>query len=129
MRLTHPFVKKVIAGFRAYVASIFWPKDALELTYHPFKDFYAKFYTKGNETAMKAPDKDKHKVGMDVIIDLEKSLLTSCYVCSGWGHISSDRQKSKTQKKFDECPSLKHLNYALIYVENKKPWSTFVDSK
>jgi len=46
-------------------------------------------------------------------------------VCQGFGHIATDRQKSKKGDKIDECPSMKHINSALIYCAKKKAWNDY----
>jgi hypothetical protein len=68
--LTHPFVKKVIAGFRAYVQSQFFHKEPVKITVHPFIEFYKKFYETGNVAALKIDKSGSHQKGMTLIVEM-----------------------------------------------------------
>ena len=63
------------------------------MTQHPFVQFYKKFYEAGNVKALEIDKEDDHKKAMQLIVEMQNNLTVNCYVCSGWGHISTDRQK------------------------------------
>jgi hypothetical protein len=67
LRVADPLMQKVVAGFRAYAQSVFFPDVDLPQIEHPLGAFYKKYYTTGNATALKLDTSGKHAASMALV--------------------------------------------------------------